>query len=407
VPPVTAEDGKREGSTIELASDAEGPLAALVFKIVAEKPVDLYYLRVYSGRLKPNMRLLNSVTGEKENVSRIYQMFAKRRDQLNEAVAGDIVAVIGPKNALTGHTLCDQRRSVILESISFPETVISVSVEPRSAKDRDKLFEALRGLERQDPTISITSNTETGQTLISGMGELHVEIVVQRLRSDAGVEVSVGKPRVAYRETVTRRGTGSGQFDRQIGGRRHAANVRVSIEPREHVAGRANFEVVGQPSEDVLGAEAVEAVETGIMDGARSGVLGGYPVIDWKVNILEAAADGNDGTVVAYESAARLAFESAMAAASPVLLQPIMQVEVVTAEEYFGAIMGDLTSRHAVVTDTLIRGTNRIICARAPLSQMTGYVTRLRSISQGRATSSMSPSHYSAVPETEMKILVG
>ena len=407
IPPVTADDARQEGVTHRLPCDPAGTLATLVFKIVAEKPVDLYYLRIYSGTLKGNMRLLNSVTGEKENISRIYRMFAKRRDQLDHAVAGDIIAVIGPKHALTGHTLCDSRHPVILESIKFAETVISVSVEPKSSRDREKLFTALAALERQDPSIRVTTNPETGQTLMAGMGELHVEVLVERLRSEMNVDVSVGKPRVTYRETVTKTGEGNGEFDRQIGGRRHLARVRVLIEPRAHVRGLADFEVVSGVTEGTLLPEHLQATERGILDGAQSGVLGGYPVIDWKVTILGGPPGETDSSELAFENAGRTAFAAAMKAATPVLLQPIMDVEVVTSDEYFGAIMSDLNSRHAVVRNTILRGTDRIITAHAPLSQMCGYVTRLRSLSQGRATSSMSPSHYAPVPAAEMKTLVG
>ncbi len=407
VPPVEAVDAQHPEKKHSIRCDPAASVAALVFKIVAEKPVDLYYLRLYSGTLKPNMRLFNASTGAKENISRVYRMFAKRRDQLDEALAGDIVAVIGPKNALTGHTLCDAKQPVILESIKFPETVISVSIEPRSSKDRDKLDEALAALGRQDPTIMVTTNVETGQTLLSGMGELHLEIMVQRLRGDMNVDVVVGKPRVSYRETVSGVGEGEGQFIRQIGGRGHFAVVRVRIEPRSHQPDRVNFEIVNTVPADRLSTEFAKAVEVGIADAAHSGVLGGYPVINWKVTVLGAQQHDTDSSAVAFENAGRGAFYEAMKAAEPVLLQPIMDVEVVTPDDYFGTIMSDLNARKAVVRDTTVRGTNRVIIADVPLSQMFGYVTKLRSLSQGRATASMEPSHYAAVPVAEMKALVG
>jgi elongation factor G len=407
VPSVKAVDPGRAELKHDILCKPDAPLAALVFKIVAEKPVDLYYLRVYSGTLKPSVRLLNTVTGEKENVSRIYRMFAKRRDQLDEAVAGDIVAVIGPKNALTGHTLCDARRPVVLESIQFPDTVISTSVEPRSSKDRDKLLEALNSLIRQDPTLSVTMNSETGQTLLSGMGELHLEIVVQRLRDDMNVDVVVGKPRVSYRETVQGMGEAEGRFIRQIGGRGHYAVLRLRIEPRPREIGHAGFEIVSAVPPDVLPTLFAEAARTGITEAAHSGILGGYPVIDWKVTIVESLRHEVDSSDLAFENAARLAFYEAMKAAGPVLLQPIMDVEVVTQDEYFGAIMGDLNSRNAVVRNTVLRGESRVISADVPLAQMFGYVTKLRSLSQGRATATMAPSHYAPVPAAETRILVG
>jgi len=390
-----------------LKADPSGPLAALVFKVVMEKPVDLYYLRIYSGTLKPNMRLLNAVTGRKENITRIFRMFAKRREQLDRAFAGDIVAVIGPKSALTGHTLCDQHRPLLLESIKFPETVISVSVEPRSSKDRDKLLEALAALERQDPTVSVAANPETGQTLISGMGELHLEIVVQRLRSDMNVDAAVGKPRVSYRETVTASGEGKGRFIRQLGSHGHFAVVRLRIEPRAHTRGRASFEIGSVIPDRTVSPEFMEAMEAGITEAAQSGTLGGYPVTDWKITLLEVELHRADSSELALENAARMAFYEAMAAAEPILLEPIMDIEIVTSDEYFGPIMSDLNSRKAVVRQTRIRGSDRLITADVPLAQMFGYITKLRSLSQGRATSTMTPSHYAPVPPADMKALVG
>ena len=407
VPPVRAADANREGVEHTLACDASGPLAALVFKIVSEKPVDLYYLRVYSGTLKPNMRVLNAATGGKENISRIYRMFAKRRDQLDEAVAGDIVAVVGPRDALTGHTFCDQRRPVVLESIKFPDTVISISVEPRSSRDRDKLLAALTALTRQDPTITVTTNQETGQTLLSGMGELHLEVVTHRLATEMNVPVVVGKPRVSYRETIRRAGEAEGRFVRQIGGRGHFGVVRIRLAPRPHEEGRAAFEVANAVSAETLAPDLVRAVELGITEAAQSGILGGYAVIDWQATIIDAGRHETDCSELAFENAGRMAFYEAMRVCDAVLLEPIMDIEVVTADEYFGAIMADLNARCASVKDTIPREGDRIISAVVPLAQMFGYVTQLRSLSQGRATCAMTPSHYAAVSDAEMKVLIG
>ncbi len=407
VPPVTAHDAKHPDRELELHCDPSANLAALVFKVVAEKPVDLYYLRVYSGTLKRNSRLLNSASGEKENVTRIIRMFAKRRDVLDEATAGDIVAVVGPKSTLTGHTLCDQRNPVILEAIKFPETVISVSVEARSSRDRDKLLEALEALGRQDPTIAVKVDAETGQTLISGMGELHLEVMVQRMRSESNLDVAVGKPRVSYREAVSEVGEGTGTFSRNIGGKDHFASVRLRLQPRERVTGAVNFEIVSEVSEEELLPEHLAAVEAGITEAAQSGILGGYRVIDWKATIIGVEQRDRESTELAFENAGRMAFYAAMEAGSAVLLQPIMAVEAVTSDEYFGAIMSDLSARNAEIRDTIVRGSDRVILADVPLSQMFGYVTKLRSLSQGRATSSMTPSHYAPMSPQEMKSLVG
>ncbi|MHC4696828.1 MAG: elongation factor G [Planctomycetota bacterium] len=407
VPPVSASDPNHPAATHDLHCRPDRPVAAIVFKVVAAKPVDLYFLRIYSGTLKGNMRLLNTVTRKKENISRIYRMFAKRRDQLDEAGAGDIVAVIGPKNSLTGHTLCDARRPVILEPIEFPETVISVSVEARSSKDRDKLTDALHALERQDPTLSATVNEETGQTLLSGMGELHLEVTVERLRSDMNVEVAVGRPRVSYRETVSRIGTGEGRFVRQLGGRDHFAVVTLQLGPRVHPEVGPAFEIVNGLPAGALTADYVAAVETGIVEAAQSGILGGYAVIDWRATIAAVQEHERNSSELAFENAARVAYYEAMKAAEPLLLEPIMDVEVVTPDAYFGAIMSDLNARGAVVRDTVVRGANRVILAQVPLAKVFGYVTKLRSLSQGRATSSMTPSHYAPVSTEQMKALVG
>jgi len=407
VPPVDAVDARDPNKTLKVKCDNDEPFAALVFKIVAEKPVDLYYIRVYSGVLKGNMRLLNANTGEKENISRIFRMFAKRREQLDEVEAGDIVAVIGPKSALTGHTLCEQRRTLLLEPIKFPETVISTSIEARSSKDRDKLLDALKALTRQDPTISVSVNPETGQTLLSGMGELHLEVNVHRLRNDMNVDVAVGKPRVSYRETVTARGSGIGRFQRQIGGKDHYAVVQLRLEPRAHVETGPNFEIHCSLPVEELPVQFRVPLETGVKDAALSGTLGGYPVINWCAYVERVECHDTDSSELAFENAGRLAFYEAMKAATPVLLQPIMNVEVVTNDEYFGAIMSDLNTRGAIVRNTEMRGISRVITADVPLSQMFGYVTKLRSLSQGRATASMTPSHYAPVPADAMKLLVG
>ena len=407
MPAVLAKDARREGVEYELPCDPDGPLAALVFKIVAEKPLDLYYLRIYSGTIRPNSRLVNGLTGKKENISRIHRMFAKRREQLDHATAGDIVAVVGVKHALTGHTLCEQKKGMTLESIEFPETVLSVSVEPKASKDRDKLTDALRALMRQDPTISVTQSEETGQTLMSGMGELHLEVLVQRLRDEMNVEVLVGRPRVSYRETVSAASEGEGRFIRQLGGRDQFAVVRLRIEPMPHVAGQPSFEVVRGSAVDDLPAEFLEALESGVIGCARSGVLGGYPMIDWRVTLLETEQHESASSPQAFEAAGSLAFHNALSGAKPVLLEPIMSVEVVTAEAYVGPIMSDLNARNAVIRETRVRGSDRVITAHVPLARLFGYITKVRSLSQGRATSMMAPSHYAPMSAAETKTLVG
>ncbi len=407
IPPIIACDPKKADLTHTLHCDPSDAFSGLIFKIVAEKPVDLYYIRIYSGTLKASSRVMNSTTGDKENVTRIFRMFAKRRDQLDEAIAGDIVAIVGPKHALTGHTFSDPRRQVLLESIEFPETVISVAIEPVSSKDRDKLMLSLQSLVRQDPTLAVSTNEETGQTLLSGMGELHLEVMVQRLRADLNVEARVGKPRVSFRETVSRSAIGEGKFERNIGGRDHFANLKLKI---EHIPAGTDEEqerVFWKADQAGLSPEFVKAIEQGVEDASGSGILGGYQVIDWHVEVQDYVKNDQTNSGLAFENAARMAFYHAMELATPKLLQPIMAVEVVTSDEYFGQIMADLNSRGAEVKKTELRGSDRVISADVPLSQMFGYVTRLRSLSQGRATSSMTPSHYAPVSDAEMKSLVG
>ena len=406
LPPIAGHspDGKKE---VTLTPDPGAPLGALIFKIVADKPLDLYFLRVYSGTLVAGRKLLDANTGTKEAVTRLFRMFAKRREQLDEAVAGDIVAAIGPKEALTGHTLCDARHPVVLETIQFPQTVIVQSIEPKSSKDRDKLAEALRALCRQDPTFRPKIDPETGQTLIQGMGELHLEVQVERLIKDMKVDVHVGRPQASYRETVRTVAEAEGSFIREIGGRSHYGVVRLRVEPvRLNATGETELFrcTAAAPS---IRAEYVEAVERGVRGAATVGPVIGYPLIHWKVTVLEMRQHDTDSSDVAFENAGRIAFERGMTAAGPVLLEPIMMVEVTTPDEYFGSINGDLNSRRAVITATDFRGPSRLITAEAPLSEMFGYVTDLRSISQGRATVSMEPLRYAPVPASVLRAMTG
>ncbi|NOT01528.1 MAG: elongation factor G [Phycisphaerales bacterium] len=399
VPPIRAKAAGHPEKTVEVKPDPDEPLAALLFKIVAEKPVDLCYLRLYSGRLQSGTRVLNTATGKKENISRLFRVFAKRREPLDEAVAGDIVAVVGLKDALTGHTLCDPRRPVLLESIQFPPTVISRSIEPKSSRDRDKLLESLAALRRQDPTFDAKINEETGETLISGMGELHLDVIVHRLQSEMNLAVNVGQPRVSFRETITRAGEADGQFNRQIAGRTHFARLRLRLEPKV-VAGVESGEFVNSlPGDTPLPPEFIKAVEEGVQEAALSGIVQGCRVINWRATLIAAQSHETDSSEMAFGNAGRMAFEAAMRAADAVLLEPIMRVEVVTPDEYFGAVNGDLNGRRATVTGTDVRGSFRLIHADAPLRSMFGYTTALRSLSQGRASASMEMSHFAAAPE--------
>ncbi len=409
VPPVVGTAVKTAGKSQEtrIESDPDKPLVAYVFKIVADKPVDLYFLRLYSGRLKPNTRLVNAANNAKENISRVYRMFAKRRDQLAEAQAGDIVAVIGPKSSLTGHTLCDPRHPVVLESIEFPETVISQSIEPKSSKDRDKLLNALEALARQDPTFRTQSDPDTGQTLIYGMGELHLEVLVYRLVHEHHLDVHVGRPRASYRETISTPAEARVEFSRQLGGRTHSAMVELRVEPLPlgQVPGDTAIESRLEPGR--FDSRFIPSIEQGVRDAAASGPRGGYLLVGWRAILTNARQDEKDRSELAFESAARMAFDEAVGRADPVLLEPIMSLKIHTPDEHFGAISGDLNSRRATITGTDIRGQFREINAEVPLPEVFGYVTHLRSMSKGRASVSITPSHYAAVPPEIADRLVG
>jgi elongation factor G len=407
IPPVAAHDPQNPEKIVHRQCSPDEPLAALVFKIVADAHGDLHFIRVYSGALKAGSRVLNVGRNRKENVPRLFRMFAKRRDQLSVAYCGDIVAAIGLKETLTGDTLCETHAAVLLERIEFPETVISMSIEPRSSADRDKLAAALQMLARSDPTFQFRTEPETGQTLIAGMGELHLEIMCHRLERDMGVPVKPGKPRVAYRETISRTAEAEGRFVRQAGGRGQFAVVRVRVEPFQPAPGAEHFQFVNRIRPGAVRPEFIPAIEQGVRMSALSGVLGSYPLINVRVTLLDGQEHSQDSSDVAFETAASMAVQKAIQEAAPVLLEPIMRVEVVTPEEYFGPINGDLMARRATITDTGMRARNHVIHAEAPLAEMFGYVTAIRSLSQGRASYSMEPCRYQRMPDDLAQQVLG
>lgn len=406
VSPVEAHDPEQPEKLVPVACDPAGPLAAVVFKIVADAHADLHYIRVYSGTLKAGSRVVNVGRKKKENVPRLFRMFAKRREQIDEARAGDIVAATGLKETLTGDTLGLAHGAVLMEKIEFPETVITMSIEPKSSADRDKLLAALNMLSRSDPTFEYRADPETGQTLISGMGELHLEVRCHNLERDFNVPVRVGKPRVAYREAISRRAEEEYRFVRQMGTRGQFAAVKLRVEPFEPGPGAESFQFVNALPAGAVREVYVPAIETGCRSAARTGVLGGYPLINVRVTLL-AAQETDESSEVAFEAAASMAFQKAVEAAGPVLLEPIMKVEVVTPEEYFGPINGDLMARRAMITATAMRGKNHVIDAEAPLASMFGYTTQVRSLSQGRASYSMEPLRYEAMPASEARRVLG
>jgi len=402
-PPVLGVRSTKDQTQLERHPDTREPMSALVFKIVAEKPLDLYYLRVYSGRLKSGSRLLNSDIGKKENISRMFRMFAKRREQIDEALPGDIVACVGLKDTLTGHTLCDPKDPIVLEQIEFPTPVISVSVEPRNTKDKDALGDALVKLTRQDPTFTHRFDPETGQTVISGMGELHLEVLAYKLEKDFRVPVRVGRPLVAYRETITHAGEAEGSLIRATGAQPQYAVVTLRVEPFKMAPGEPHFEFVNEVPADVLPQNFVAAVRQGARDSMASGVLAGYELLGIRATLVAAKVHETDSSELAFESAARMAFEQAVKNAGPVMLEPIMKLEVLTSEEYFGPVSGDLSARRGLIQETEMREGTRVIRAHVPLAEMFEYATKLRTLSQGRATWSMEPHAYAPMPPALQK----
>ena len=406
LPPVKGLESADSDKVIERACSEDERLAALVFKIISDEHGDLYFIRVYSGTLKSGTRLLNSTRQKKENVTRIWEMHAKQRIRREAASAGDIVAVVGPRNSLTGDTLCDGRHPIILEKIVFPEPVISLAIEPASSADKDRLGEALGKLKREDPTFQYGTDHETGQMLISGMGELHLEVLCHKLTRDMGVGVKVGTPRVAYRETITAASEAEGRFIRQTGGHGQYAVVVLRVQPSvEHTPGE-HITFVNEIRHGAIPKEYIRSVEEGVTDAATTGPLAGYPMTNITVTLLDGKDHPVDSSDLAFARAGAIAFQDAVAKAGPVFLEPIMRADVVTPEAYLGAVTGDLNARRAEITGMEHRGTFCKVTARAPLASMFGYTTVLRSLTQGRAGCSMEPLTYAvAPPEVASKLL--
>jgi len=397
--------GKRgEVRQVQVKPDPDEPFVGLVFKIAADAHGDLHWVRIYRGRIKAGTRVLNATRDAKENVQRIWRMHADERIREDEVAAGDIVALVGLKDASTGDTLTDTRHPVLLEKMGVPKTVISMAIEPRTNQDRQRLGEVLGTLVREDPTFEYHVDPETGQTLIAGMGELHLEVLIHRMFRDFNLQVKVGRPRVSYRETIREAVEAEGRFIRQTGGRGQFGVVTIRAEPRPSGDLEADpldfaWEVTGGAIPD----EFRGAVEQGIRDAASSGIMTGYPLIDLAVTVLDGKYHEVDSSEVAYEAAASLALQRAVERAGIRLLEPIMRLQVVAPNEYFGDISADLMARRAEIQKTSLRGTSRVITAMVPLAEMFGYATTVRSLTQGRATYSMEPSHYAVVPDQVAK----
>ncbi|MBI1722542.1 MAG: elongation factor G, partial [Gemmatimonadetes bacterium] len=388
-----------ETKATRCASDEE-PFAALAFKIMTDPFVGrLTFIRVYSGVLDSGSYVYNATKDKRERVGRLVQMHANKREEIDEVRAGDIAAVIGLKDTKTGDTLSHEDKAVILEAMRFPNPVIDVAIEPKTKADQDKLGVALQKLSEEDPTFRVHTDAETAQTIISGMGELHLEIIVDRMRREFKVDANVGRPQVAYRETIRHRVTDvEGRFVRQTGGRGQYGHVVINLEPAAHGAGFI-FEdkIVG----GVIPREYIGPVEQGIEEALENGVLAGYPVVDVKVELVDGSYHDVDSSEMAFKIAGSMAFKEAARAARPVLLEPIMDVEVVTPSEYLGDVMGDLSSRRGRIGGMTQRGAAQVIGASVPLSEMFGYSTTLRSMSQGRAVYSMQFSRYEEVPKAK------
>lgn len=383
---------------VERHSSDEEPFSALAFKIMTDPYVGkLTFFRVYSGILNSGSYVLNSTKGKRERVGRILQMHANHREEISQVYAGDIAAAVGLKDTTTGDTLCDEKNAVILESMEFPEPVISLSVEPKSKADQDKMGIALQKLAEEDPTFRTETNPETGQTIISGMGELHLDIIVDRMKREFKVEANVGAPQVSYRETFRQTAECEGKFVRQSGGRGQYGHVWIRFEPNEEGKG---FEFVNAIVGGVVPRDYVPAIQSGLEDALQNGVLAGYPLIDVKATLFDGSYHDVDSSEMAFKVAASLSLKNAKTKCNPVLLEPMMKVEIVVPEEYMGDIMGDVTSRRGRVEGMEARGNAQVVKAMVPLSEMFGYATALRSNTQGRGVYSMHFDHYEEVPKS-------
>jgi len=403
VPQVDATDVNDLEVKIPVTADDSKPFIGLAFKIATDPFVGkLCFVRVYQGVLAAGSYIINSSTGNKERISRLVRMHANHREEIKEVYAGDIAAVIGLKNTTTGNTLCDENNPVLLESIVFPEPVIKIAVEPKTKADQEKMGVALARLAEEDPTFRVATDEETSQTLISGMGELHLEIIVDRMRREFGVEANVGKPQVSYRETITKMAEAENKYVKQSGGRGQYGHCALRVEPQE--VGKGS-EFVDEVKGGVIPREYIPAIEKGVKEALNSGVVAGYPMVDVKTAVYYGSYHEVDSSEIAFKMAAIFAFRDACAKAGPVLLEPMMKVEVTTPEEYMGNIIGDLSSKRGQIEEMSDRANIKVVKAKVPLAEMFGYSTSLRSMSQGRANYVMEFSHYNEVPKSILETI--
>jgi len=405
VPPIEGFNPETEETEVREADD-DAPFAGLAFKIMSDPYVGkLAFFRSYSGTLAAGSYVYNATADIRERVGRILQMHANRREERDEIFAGDLGALVGLKNTSTGDTICDQENPIILEAMEFPEPVIGVAIEPKSKADQDKLGEALQRLAEEDPTFRVHTDEETGQTIIEGMGELHLEVIVDRLLREFKVDANIGKPKVAYRETITKKVTGvEGKFIRQSGGRGQYGHVVMDIEPQPAGEG---FEFEDKITGGSIPREYIPSVEDGIREAMENGIIAGYPVVDVKVTLNDGSYHDVDSSEMAFKIAGSMGFREGAKKAAPAILEPVMSVEVVTPEEYMGDVMGDLNGRRGKVEGMEPRGNAQVVSAHVPLSEMFGYSTDLRSKTQGRATYTMQFSHYEQAPKSIAKEIIG
>jgi elongation factor G len=385
------------GEYEEITVSDKAPFCALCFKIAADPYVGkINYIRVYSGSLKTGSRVYNSTKREEERVSKLVQMHANRQETIEEVSTGDIAAVVGLKETKTGDTLCDESNPILIEAIHFPEPVLQQAIEPKSKQDQEKLGLALNKLEEEDPSFRVSYNQETGQTIISGMGQLHLEILIDRMLREFNVDAQVGPPQVAYRETITRKVISTGKFIQQTGGHGQYGHVVIEMEPQEVPGAGITFE--DKIKSGAIPREFIPSVKQGVMGAAKSGVLAGYPVTDTKITLIDGSYHEVDSSELSFQMAAAIAFNDGLKKANPILLEPIMDVEIIVPEEYMGQVIGDLNSRRAKIVSLSQRGNARVIRAYVPLSEMFNYATVSRSLTQGRASYTMEPSFYAEAP---------
>src|SRR5262245_32858608 len=408
IPPISGtRPGQVAGDGVEpitRPTDEKAPFAGLVFKIVADPYVGkLAYFRVYSGMLEAGSYVLNTTRNQRERVGRLIQMHANHREEIKEVYAGDIAAMVGPKQSFTGDTICDPDQPIVLESIRFPEPVLQLAIEPKTKSDQDKLSVALVRLSEEDPTFRVYTDQETGQTIIAGMGELHLEVLVDRMRREYKVEANQGKPQVAYREAISQPVDVEGKFVRQTGGKGQYGHVKLQLEPLERGKG---FEFVNGIIGGAIPKEYVKPVEQGIREAMDTGVVAGYPVVDLKVTLYDGSYHEVDSSEMAFKIAGSMALKEGVRKARPQLLEPIMKVEVTTPEDFLGTVLGDLNSRRGHVEGMEARGNAQVVRAYVPLAAMFGYTTDLRSATQGRATSSMEFAYYQPLPDALAKEII-